>query len=269
MRVLKSFLTKSHPVDSNRHGFFSCCSVKFFEIIEFFNENKKLPYKIDGSATFNMYKPNNIVDVTYDFFEYYNKINEKIIFRKNINININNFQFDDYKSVDYETIIPFVKKYFTPSQKIVNIENELIKLYGINTNNCIGLYYRGTDKINETELDTFESYYNKLNEIIYNQNDLQIIIQTDSAQFLDFMKNKSIQNIIVIKENDTSFQDKGVHFEKTKEENYRNIKYLLATFLIISKCKYIICSSGNCSIWMMYFRKNANNVFQNLNKCWI
>jgi hypothetical protein len=269
MVVLKTFLSKSMPWDSNKYGFFSCCSIKIYEIIEFFNKNKKLPYGIDGSAIFYMYKPKNIVDVTYDFFEHYNKINEKIIYNKNIEIKSGNFQFDEYKSIDYEIINPFVKKYFTPSQKIVDIENELINLYNINTNNCIGLYYRGTDKITETELDSFENYYNKLNEIINNQNNIQIIIQTDSAQFLDFMKNKSIQNIIVIKENDISYQDKGLHFEKTNEENYRDIKYLFATFLIISKCKYIICSSGNCSIWMMYFRKNANNVFQNLNKRWI
>ena len=48
-----------------------------------------------------------------------------------------------------------------------------------------------------------------------------------------------------------------------------SIFVIFATFLIISKCKYLICSSGNCSIWMMYYRENANNIYQFLNDKWI
>ena len=46
------------------------------------------------------------------------------------------------------------------------------------------------------------------------------------------------------------------------------MKNVLAIIYIMSKCKYIICSSGNCSIWMMYFRGNVNNVKQFLNNQW-
>ena len=41
-------------------------------------------------------------------------------------------------------------------------------------------------------------------------------------------------------------------------------KYLAIT-IIMSKCKYIICGSGNCSIWIMFYRRNSNNVIQYLN----
>jgi hypothetical protein len=30
----------------------------------------------------------------------------------------------------------------------------------------------------------------------------------------------------------------------------------------MAKCKYIICGSGNCSIWMMFYRGNCDNVYQ-------
>ena len=39
----------------------------------------------------------------------------------------------------------------------------------------------------------------------------------------------------------------------------------LATFLILSKCKHIIMSSGNCSLWTIYYRGNADNIYQYLN----
>jgi hypothetical protein len=251
-------------------GFFSCCSVKILSIINYFKEYKKLPLHVDSSLQFDLYKEINI-DITYDFFENYDNINfdQNIENYKNIEIMTIYEHISNYKKVDYKSISPFVKKYFTPSIKIKNIYNNLIEKYNIDTENCIGLYYRGTDKKNETVIDSFDSYYNKLNEIINIENNIKIIIQTDSAQFLDYIKNKNLNNIIIISENTTSYTDKGIHNEKSKSENYIDIQNLFATFLIISKCKYIICSSGNCSIWMMYYRENDNNVFQNLDKNWL
>jgi hypothetical protein len=252
-------------------GFFSCCSVKLCKIIQYFTDNKFLPKTIDSSSQFMMYKTANNMDITYDFFINDNSINNEIIYEKYIYIDDCNFQFENYKTVDYKSIIPFVKKYFTPSIQITNIYDKLLLKYNINTDNCIGLYYRGTDKHIETLIDTFDSYYNKLNEIINKENNIQILIQTDSAQFLDYLKQKCInnKNVIIIKENSTSYTNTGIHHEKSRHENYIDIQNLFATFLIISKCKYVLCSSGNCSIWMMYYRGNADNVHQNLNKVWL
>lgn len=77
------------------------------------------------------------------------------------------------------------------------------------------------------------------------------------------------KNIIVIHENKTSYSNNGIHNETSVGENYIDIQYLLSTFLIISKCKHFICSSSNCSIWIMYFRNNIENIYQNLNKEWL
>jgi hypothetical protein len=182
-----------------------------------------------------------------------------------------NFQFDNYKNVDYSAILPFVKKYFAPSKDIINTSNNLLSEYKIDTSNCIGLYYRGTDKCNETRLGGFKVYYDKLTEIINKEENknLQILLQTDSGQFLDYMKEKKINNIIIIHQNRVSYTSRGIHREQTRQTNYQDIKYLFATFLIISKCKYLICSSGNCSIWMMYYRENANNIYQFFNNKWM
>ena len=54
-----------------------------------------------------------------------------------------------------------------------------------------------------------------------------------------------------------------------KNKNYDFSKYYLAITLIMSKCKYIICGSGNCSMWIMLYRGNNNNVYQNLNNKWL
>ena len=40
-------------------------------------------------------------------------------------------QYANYKNVDYPAIIPFIKKYFTPSKKIKTIRNNLLVKYNM------------------------------------------------------------------------------------------------------------------------------------------
>ena len=257
-------------------GFFASCNCRLHRIIYCFldrNDCLFLPI-VNTSGMFDMYKIDNDKDITYEFFEHYNNIDENIIGldRNSIKYDINNgFQYDNYKDLQYEYILPFVKKYFTPSSKILDIHYFFIQKYNIDVENTVGIYYRGTDKYIETPLASFESFYNKLNEILERENPgMQILVQTDSGQFLDYMKEKCIDDkIIVIAENGISYTNKGIHNEKTNKENYVDMHYLLSTFLILSKSKHLICSSSNCSIWMMYYRGGAENVYQSLNGKWL
>jgi len=110
-----------------------------------------------------------------------------------------------------------------------------------------------------------QTLYNKIINI--NKN-IKILIQTDSANFIDYINGKKLKNIIIINENRTSYRDKGIHNEQSKDINYYDMQNFLSTILIISKCKYIICSSGNCSIWAMLYRGNGKNVIQYLRGFW-
>jgi hypothetical protein len=240
------------------YGFFSCCSITLYHIINYFNTNKKLPLNIDNTDNFVLYNNNSGTCINHFFFK---TNNNDIQYINDVYINLNNNQFENYYTVNYNNILPFIEKYFSPSLNIINIYNHLIKKYNINIDNCIGLYYRGTDKYTETTIGSYEIFYEKLINIIDNKN-ITIIIQSDSYPFLNYITNKNIKNVIIINENKCSYSNLGIHNENTKLNNFNEIQYLFATFLIISKCKYIICSSGNCSIWIMYYRGNANNVYQ-------
>jgi hypothetical protein len=260
-------------------GFFSCLTVKLYELIKFINNNNVLPYTLDTSTSFNMYKYDNNIDITYDFFKHYDQIYSNIKLQNILtDYSMMGYQFYNYKNINYNDIIPLIQKYFTPSDKIINIENNLLLKYNIDLNNCIAVYYRGTDKICETILDSYDSYYNKLIEVISeyepSNNKLQIIIQSDSGHFSNYMNNKlQNMNIICITENEVSYNNYGIHNEKSRAENYNDMLYLLPTILIMSKCKYLICCSNNVSIVMMFYRylyiNNVDNIFQNYEKKWL
>jgi hypothetical protein len=253
---------------SHNAGFFSCCSVALNKIVLYINKNKTFPEKVDTSDCFTRYKPKITDDITYDFFELPN--DSKFLFTNNIKYSYANNQ--EHRNKDFINIIPIIKKYFVPSLQIKTLSDKFKKNYNICYEKCIAVYYRGTDKIKEIKLDSFESFQNQLNKLllIVENNDVQILLQSDSAQFLDYMTNNNKnKNIIIIKELAPSYTSKGTHFERTKEQNYIDIKNLFAIVLIMSKCKYIICNNGNVVQWMILYRGNGNNVHQNLNFKWV
>jgi len=256
-------------MQSSQAGFFACCGHILKTIVDVYNTSKKLPYSIDSSKQFELYKPTWLKDdITYHFF------------CKPINIDIssntlNNFinlghnlQYYKYKDIDYKSLEPFINKYFTPSHDIINIKNKIIEKYKIDVNKYCAVYYRGTDKITETTIGGFDTYIDKMNELLKTDKNIKFIIQSDNQHFIDDVKLK-FSNTISFDENVASYTDKGIHNENTQDDNYEIMKNFLAIIYLVAQCKYIICSSGNCSIWMMYYRGHGNNVKQFLNNEWL
>ena len=277
-------------------GFFSCCSVKLSETIDFINSNKKLPEIVDSSEQFRMYKndKDKDTDITFHYFENYNNVTDVDILSP-INYHWND-QFIDYGNLDYKHIVPLIKKYFSPSVKINTIVNNIEKKYNIVHDNTVAVYYRGTDKHLETQLSPYDEFYEQIIKIVNINKNIKILLQSDSAEFIDYINGKvlrindkdlkinnkglkfndkdlkindtDLKNVVIIDENKTSYTNKGIHNEQSSNTNYQDMFYFLSTIIIMSKCKYIICGSGNCSIWIMFYRENNKNVIQNLNGTW-
>jgi hypothetical protein len=247
-------------------GFFAVCSHIFRDISVFFNENKKLPTIIDTSQQFDTYRPSNVQgDIMPHFFKTREDIN--ITYTEDLKSNVD-LQFEKYNQIDYTKLTPVIEKYFSPTQEIVDIENKIINKYNINVSEYCAIYYRGTDKKEETIIGSFDTYINKMNDLLTDEPNIKFIIQSDSKDFIDTVKSKFQNAVSFDDENMPSNTDKGIHNEHSPDENYSLVKNFLAIVYLISKCKYIICSSGNCSIWMMLFRGNGHNVKQFLNNEW-
>lgn len=247
-------------------GFFSCCSVKLSETIDFINSNKKLPEIVDSSEQFRMYKKDKDTDITFHYFENYNNVTDVDILSP-INYHWGD-QFIDYTNLDYKRIVPLIKKYFSPSIKINTIVNNIEKKYNIVHDNTVAVYYRGTDKHLETQLSPYDEFYEQIIKIVNINKNIKILLQSDSAEFIDYINDKDLKNVVIIDENKTSYTKEGIHHEQSCDTNYYDMLNFLSTILILSKCKYIICSTCNCSTFVMLYRGNNKNVIQYLNGTW-
>ena len=267
-------------------GFFSCCSVKLNDIIDYFNYYKNIPNDVDSSAQFEWYKINKTGDITYDYFEHYNNIHnndtlDTIIKTTNYIDYDNHKQFVNYSTLDYNKINPFIKKYFSPSKEINTIIDTIEKKYNfgdtidtinnyIDYNNICVLFYRGNDKNTETQICNYNEYIEKANLILKNNPEIQFLIQSDETEFIDTFT-------ALFPNNSFYFKDEIRHIKKCnstvdklmRDQNYVFSKYYLAITIIMSKCKYIVCGSGNCSLWIMFYRGHTRNIYQNLNNQWI
>jgi len=206
-----------------------------------------------------MYRPDHVEgDVTYHFFTS-NDMN--LSYTGTVRQCYDN-QFKRYKELMFDQLTPFISKYFSVTPEILEIANSLIHKYKLTPPNTMAVYYRGTDKGSETPLGSFNDFKIKVQKIRTTE---KVLVQTDSAGFLEAMDGI---DFLRIEENSVTHGEKGIHLQNTPSVNYEAIKYFLATILIMARCKSVICSSGNCSLWLMYYRGHAKNVWQNLNNEW-
>ena len=251
-------------------GFFSCCSVILDHIIHYYNTQKKLPDIVDTNDCFSWYKPNDDSNnnITNEYFEnYQNKGNIDFV---NCVDYKEVYQFNNYKQLDYQCIKPFIHKYFSPSEKIKQIIRTIENKYSIKDyNNLCVLFYRGNDKSLETKLCNYNEYIKKAISIIRQNPKIQFLIQSDETEFIETMLQLFPDSIY--------FKDEIRHINKSnntvdkifKDTNHLFSKYFLAITIIMSKCSTIVCGTGNCSMWIMFYRENANNVHQILENDWI
>ena len=252
---------------SHEAGFFSCCSIRLWHILQYVKETQQLPTHIDSTRLFTWYKkPSDNRDITFDYFVHHDIMppvsTDPVAYHWDD-------QYEPYPSLPYQALCPMVQKYFTPNRAIDTLLHEMECKYRIQYSMTCVLFYRGNDKNRETTICGYEEYINRANDIQKLQPNVRFLIQSDETEFIDFFTQLYPNSLVL--------RDEIRHIPKcnstvdnyNRHLNYDFSKQFLAITLLMSKCKYIVCGSGNCSIWIMFYRGHANNVCQQLNNTWI
>jgi hypothetical protein len=239
-------------------GFFSCCSTRLEKIIEFFNLNKQEPEEVDTSDQFKWYKPMySKEDITYQYFE---KPIDLIIPYKDIQFTTK-YQYLPYNTFPFPDYIPFIRKYFYPSVEIQQLIKEIEQKYNIDYPNTCVLFFRGNDKATEINLPSYDSLLEFAILVKQHNPNVRFLVQSDETEFLQ--KMLELPNAFY-------FKDEIRHMPRQKatvdhvdiNQNLKFSKLFLAITIIMAKSQYIVCNTGNCSMWICLYRGHSQNVFQ-------
>lgn len=250
-------------------GFFSCCSIRLGSIISYFNTYHSLPLCVDSSRQFRLYKEYN-TDVTFSFFQHYHSNEKEIIHEKNIDF-IDTKQFSEYKNLDFQSIHPFIEKYFSPSTLINKKINTLVQKYCIDFENICALFHRGNDKSTETKICSYDEKLNHAKILLEKKPHIRFLIQSDESEFIE-------KALATFPNNSFYCKDEIHHIPSNNrllvEHVFRDniserTEYFLAIMMIMSRCKHVILSCGNCDLWITLFRGDAKNVIQYCDEKWV
>lgn len=224
-------------------GCFSCYTIRLEAILNYYDSFQKPPLNIDCSKQFQQYKEILSDDISSIFFIQNNEFNlawDSSL--KYLNTSSGDEQFLNYQNINYENISPFIEKYFTPSnvvtKKIQHIEQSL----SINYSTTCGIRYRGSDKSIETIQPKITEILNKALLLKNKFPQLKFLLLSDDIKFIDKAQILFGEDCFVIQDNNHNKLSEVINFT--------------ASVIVMSKCKYLMTTSGNAELWMRLFRGN-------------
>jgi hypothetical protein len=264
---------------SHDYGFFSTCSVILHNISSITHTYSHLPSTIDMKHMFTWYKSSNS-DKEENISQYYFKPITPAISREYTRDNLqparnqhrfgifrHYHQFALYSDLDFQYLTPIIRAIFEPAQCILDIVHNIEIKYGLSKityNKVCTLFYRGNDKRTEIQGVEYNALIDRAKALLDMEPDTRIIIQSDESEFIDTALKSFPNNAII-------FRDEIRHMPRTdnstvdivfSENNHYFSKQYLAITLIMAKCNTVICTTGNCSLWIALFRGHAKGIQQ-------
>lgn len=248
-------------------GFFSCCTIRLLEIINYFNGHLTLPTVVDSSQQFSLYKAHQRQDLTNKFFAQ-DGGPQHIHYLKPVNPLLpgkpDNVHYPNYKNVDYTALAPFVSKYFSPSpevkEKIVALENK----YKLDYDKTCLVYYRGNDKVLEVSCPQYGEIFLKAWEIKKANPTIRFVVQTDEVEFMHYFLKRFPDSIVLDEVAPIKKQiiNPGMTLPAKSREKFASD--FLAIIYYLSKIKYIVTTTHNAAFWLCLFRGHSDGVYQYL-----
>lgn len=259
----------SHKVSHNA-GFFSCSSIALEQVMIFFNLNKRLPLSYDRSEEYLHYKEHekdNLIPVLFKEtdipIEYTHDV--KITSEKNW------FQWSDYRNLCFEDIKPFTDRYFAPSDIVMNRIAELEAKYNIDYDKTVGILYRANDKIKECSIAPYHVFAERAAFLGIDE-DVKYLLSPDETQMLDFCKITLGKERVI---HPTEWQhmpkdsNTAIFMHLKGQDRVQHAINVLASIIMISKCKDVITGTGNMSMWLALYRGDTIGFHQWKDNNWL
>jgi hypothetical protein len=166
-----------------------------------------------------------------------------------------------YKNSLISSHNPFFNNCFIPSDKQNKLYNTFIDKYKIDLNKTISVCYRGTDKYKEAVLASPEEYLKITKEILSNNKDFKVLIQTDQKQARDLFVNELKDKCIFFEEVPVTETKCVIHALNIHTSRLAFSENLNTAIRIVAKCKYLVNHTGNLGCAIMMYRGHSLNTW--------
>jgi hypothetical protein len=246
--------------------------VKLQNILDFYNHNCQLPYRVDGTPQFGDYKMTNRMheDITPRFFvvDNTNALITTMPYIGNVSTTFApskyENQFSDYKLLNFKDMRLFIDKYFSFSHEVNNCVTYLINKYNVDCESTCGVFFRGNDKCKEIIQPSYDEMINKTKEVISQCDFKYILLQTDEREFSEAFLAVFPDTIVFTEIPDKPKGMASMQHVTPRDNRITDQQFFIASLEILSRCKQVVHTSGNCEMWMAFFRNNANGLHQYL-----
>ena len=155
-----------------------------------------------------------------------------------------------YLGNDFVGLNKLFFKYFTIPQDIMNV----LKTYDLT--NYLGVHYRGTDKLTDTEMNdpvSIDEFKIIIDSYIIAHNITHIFLSTDEGTLFDYL-TKKYANITITTTRNMSRD----LFWQTPDNYMNNAREAMIDMLCLSKCNTIIKTSSALSAYAKVINPNIN-----------
>lgn len=247
-------------------GMFSCGTIALQSLMQFWNHWHKLPIDFDRSSQYLYYKykpTDNLIPMLFK------ESGEPLIFdrQRYMTSAKEEQQFSDYRKILFDDVLPFVHKYFMPSDLVLERVKYFEDAYKIDYDNTCAVFYRNNDKGKETQCASYDQFIKKGTDIPYGT---RFFVIPDEFEFWyewNFCHQNSFrfEELPLFPHN----PDQSIFHQLEPKDLPDHAINFFAQVLIAAKCKHVITHSGNCGFWSALYRGNMDNVNQFLNGVWL
>lgn len=238
-------------------GFFSMCSVTLFEL----SRRQEQTTEINAEKAFADYGGQNGRDPWEHYFlppqvhisapySHKNPFGRRLRHHRR------------YSVLSIWRVRRHLRRYFTPSEAVVNRRNELMARHRIKPRKTITVCYRGTDKGIEITLAPPSEYLEATKRILLQKPGYRVLVQTDQAQVRDYLMTELGDRAFFLPEMPVTESNRVIHKLIPAEDKVDFGQTLLATVLIMAKTKYLVTHTGNMALWTVLFRGSTRRTVQ-------
>ena len=240
-------------------GFYSNQSQVFLSLLILLSHGI-IPETICYALGFRRLKKDPNRDVYHDFYRMDPNVEVQLL--KTVTLpDENRKQFDLY---DFEYYNPIVKRFFTPSDVVLERKNMLMDKYKIDPDKTISVLYRGTDKSTELVLAHPQDYLIVTQRLLEKNPDFKVLLQTDQTQVIQMFVEALGDKVVFFEETPSTTSNSVIWnlMEKNGADSIEWSQWFDAALRCVSDCRYMINHTGNVAFFANLYRGSLDGVYQ-------